>query len=50
MAAIICNHSRRVLLVTLRFTVHLSLELRCNMSREESTARPENRIAPGHVS
>src|SRR5256885_7753754 len=38
-AAIICNHSRRVLLVTLRLTVHLPLEVRCNMSRGESRAR-----------
>src|SRR6266566_5186182 len=38
-AAIICNHSRRVLLVTLRLTVHPPLEVRCNMSRGESRAR-----------
>src|SRR5207245_9060001 len=38
-AAIICNHSRRVLLVTLRPTVHLPLEVRCNMSGGNSRAR-----------
>src|SRR6266571_1247826 len=38
-AAIICNHSRRVLLVTLRLTVHPPLEVRCNMSWGESRAR-----------
>src|SRR5213083_3561717 len=38
-AAIICNHSRRVLLVTLPLTVHLPLEVRCNMSRVHSRAR-----------
>src|SRR6266581_8251754 len=38
-AAIICNHSRRVLLVTLRLTVHPPLEVRCNMSRGEARAR-----------
>src|SRR5437773_758189 len=38
-AAIICNHSRRVLLVTLPLTVHLALEVRCNMSRVHSRAR-----------
>src|SRR5436309_2099639 len=44
-AAIIRNHSRRVLLVTLRLTVHLPLEVRCNMSRGESRARPELAVA-----
>src|SRR5437870_7126686 len=38
-AATICNHSRRVLLVTLLLTVHLPLEVRCNMSRLHSRAR-----------
>src|SRR5213083_995477 len=45
-AAIICNHSRRVLLVTLLLTVHLSLEVRCNMSRGEARARPEPAQSP----
>src|SRR5437667_7216058 len=38
-AAIICNHSRRVLLVTLLLKVHPPLEVRCNMSRGEARAR-----------